>query len=243
MCISTIPTPLTGTLKATNHGDSVFASSLFLILTLKRHKCRCSLFVYSSEMSDVSKYAPATMNVVEIEWDHWSIRVYKSHFISGYYIQFNSEKRLKISVKWASTYDYYKSAKGWVEDQWTHLVFTWAAGKGIRAYLNGCDMDADDSRGYAYNKTRDTDISKSLSFRLGKPEKGRVSAIGVVMDELCIWYEQLNAHQIWQFYVRGGTMHYEWFNIDLDDDNTSTLNKSNLWYGSLDPQKTQIWAY
>ena len=83
-------------------------------------------------------------------------------------------------------------------------------------------MDADDSRGYAYNETRNRGISEYLSFRLGKPEKGRAPAIGVAMVELCIWHEQMNAHQIWQFYVRGGTMRYEWFYIDLDDDNTSS---------------------
>ena len=147
-----------------------------------------------------------------------------SHFTSGYSIRFDHKNQLKISVKWTASYDYYKSAEGWVEDQWTHLVFTWAAGKRIRAYLNGCDMDADDSRDYAYVETRNEPISASYSFRLGNADAGRRPAVGVTMDELCIWDEQLNPQQIWQFYVRGGTMRSGWFYIDLDYDNTSALN-------------------
>ena len=85
-------------------------------------------------------------------------------------------------------------------------------------------MDADDSKGYAYVEARDRPISASYSFRLGNADAYRTPAVGVAVDELCIWHEQLNPQQIWQFYVRGGTMRSGWFYIDLDDDNTSALN-------------------
>ena len=76
-------------------------------------------------------------------------------------------RQLKIAAKWAAKFDYYKTTNDWIEDQWTHLTFTWAAGNGFRAYLNGCDMDADDSRGYAYDMERSEQVSSSLPGNAG----------------------------------------------------------------------------
>ena len=140
---------------------------------------------------------------------------HKIAFILGYYIRFDSSRRLKIAAKGGIIFDYYRITEGWIEGQWTHMAFTWAAGKGIRAYLNGCDMDADDSRGYAYDKRRRFPVSKSLSFRLGKSRQGKSAAVGVAIDELCIWHEELDPQQIWQFYIQGGTVRSGWCYITI----------------------------
>ena len=106
---------------------------------------------------------------------------------------------LRISVKWATKYDMYHGYVGWIVDQWSHVAITWAAGQGIRAYLNGCDLDADDSKGYAYTMRRTVGFSTWSPFNLMGPS-------GTTVDELYIWHVLLTSHQICQLYIQGGTV-------------------------------------
>ena len=122
----------------------------------------------------------------------------------GYYIRITSSLQLKISVKWTARYDYYKPDMQWAADQWSHLTFTWAAEDGIRAYFNGCDMDVNGDKGYAYPSVRYEEVSRSSAFHFGAGPL-RDTIAGTTMDQLCIWHEQLSSNQIWQFYTQGGT--------------------------------------
>ena len=87
----------------------------------------------------------------------------------------------------------------WTVDEWVHVTFTWAPGQRIRAYLNGCDMDADDSKGYASSEKRGDRFLMWYAFMLW-------GAAGTTIDELYIWHVQLNSQQIWQFYIRSATV-------------------------------------
>ena len=117
---------------------------------------------------------------------------------TGYYIWFASPKRIKMSVKWQNSFEYYYPKMDWAADEWSHVTFTWAPGQRIRAYLNGCDMDADDSKQYA-SKERAGDFLRWYAFLLDGPA-------GTSVDELYIWHVELNSHQIWQFYTQGATV-------------------------------------
>ena len=65
-------------------------------------------------------------------------------------------------------------------------------------------MDANESKGYAYTTERQRAVTYYAPFNLGMSDKGNGAAVGATIDEFCIWYERLNSHQIWQFYVQGG---------------------------------------
>ena len=121
----------------------------------------------------------------------------------GYYIRITYAQQLRISVKWTARHNYYEPDVQWAADQWSHVTFTWAAEDGIRAYFNGCDMDANDSKGYAYPTVRYEEVSRVSTFFLGAGSI-RDTIAGTTMDELCIWHELLSSNQIWQFYTQGG---------------------------------------
>ena len=128
-------------------------------------------------------------------------------FVSGYYVRFPEASEVKISAKWATHYDYYSADGGeWVSDHWLHLMFTWKAGEGIRAYLNGCDMDPDDSKGYAYSRSRSHDATETYPFIVGSGTDGWEDNDGTTIDEFYIWYERFRPLQIWHFYIQGGTV-------------------------------------
>ena len=113
-------------------------------------------------------------------------------------------KRMRISVKWRASYEYYyHPVMEMPADQWLHVAFTWAPGKGIRAYLNGCDMDVVDSKGYHSVVDRGTPFSEWFPFML-------TAAAGTSVDELYIWHDWLSSRQIWPFYIQGGT---EWLHM------------------------------
>ena len=89
--------------------------------------------------------------------------------------------------------------------QWYHVAFTWSAGQGITAYLNGCDMDKDKAIGFAYDKERLNVIIQRFTFHFGATVAGELAATGAVLDEFHAWHEQLNSQQMWQYYIQGGT--------------------------------------
>ena len=85
-------------------------------------------------------------------------------------------------------------------------MFTWKVGDDIRGFLNGCDMDPDDTKGYAYWVSRSEDVTDQYSFKVGSGINDWEDADGTTVDELCIWYQRLSPLQVWQFYIQGGTV-------------------------------------
>ena len=121
-------------------------------------------------------------------------------------MRFPSTNAVKIAVKWANGYDYYHADGGeWVPELWLHLIFTWAPGNGTRAYLNGCDLDPDDDKAYAYSTPRASGVTKSYPFLVGSGILNYEDYKGTIIDEFYMWYEMLSPHQIWQLYIRGRT--------------------------------------
>ena len=128
------------------------------------------------------------------------------HF-AGYYVRFPDADEVRIAVKWEKQYDYYSADGGeWVSGQWLHLMFTWKVGDNIRGFLNGCDMDPDDSKAYAYWVSRSDDVTDQYSFKVGSGIDGWEDTDGTTVDELYIWYQRLSPLQVWQFYIQGGTI-------------------------------------
>ena len=112
-----------------------------------------------------------------------------------------------ISAKWETRYDYYDTNRGdWVSGQWLHLTFIWKAGEGIRAYLNGCDMDPGNNKGYANSQPRSKNVTAWYPFKVGSGITGFEDADATTIDELHIWYKTLSPLQIWQIYIQGGSV-------------------------------------
>ena len=65
-------------------------------------------------------------------------------------------------------------------------------------------MDAKDNRGYASGRQRSSEVSVRVPFRLGATYTKQNAVAGGIVDELYIWHELMNSHQIWQFYIQGG---------------------------------------
>ena len=57
-------------------------------------------------------------------------------------------------------------------------------------------MDANDDRGYAYGRDRSTAISVRIPFHLGATYTEQNAVAGSIVDELYIWHELMNSHQI-----------------------------------------------
>ena len=127
----------------------------------------------------------------------------KYKFYLGFYIDVSSQS-LKITLKWATGSGHYVVNVEWPIETWSHLIFVRAAEHGIRTYLNGCDMDANDSKSFVYVENRQRSVSYYEPFDLGETGRGNDGAAGATIDELCIWHEQLNSQQILQFYMKGG---------------------------------------
>ena len=142
--------------------------------------------------------------MIKGEWKEYNVTLNQTLY-SGYNIRILATRMLKISVKSGTRYDYFDPNVEWVADEWSHLSATWTVGHGIRAYLNGCDMDADDIKGYASAVTRSEPVSTSLPFQLGY-SGGWDAAVGTTIDELFVWDGLLNSYQILELYMQGGTM-------------------------------------
>ena len=154
---------------------------------------------------EFSAQRPVTLSFVvffdkRLSCEAGDLRCHRNHYVvtvmwldpmlySGYYVHL-APNFLRISVKWATKYDMYQGYVGWIVDQWSHVAITWAAGQEIRAYLTGCDLDADDSKGYAYTMRRTMGSSMWVPFNL-------MGSSGTTVDELYIWHDLLTSHQIW----------------------------------------------
>ena len=103
-----------------------------------------------------------------------------------------------MSVKWATRYDYYyPDIELTATGQWYHVAFTWSAGQGITAYLNGCDMDKNKTNGFAYDEERRSVIRHWYAFHFGATGVGEHAAAGTALDEFHAWHGQLSSIQMW----------------------------------------------
>ena len=94
-----------------------------------------------------------------------------------------------------------------VQDRWTHITFSWYPGSNVRLYINGCDVDEDDSKGYAAKFERMSPFTGFRPFYFGRFDWGYQYA-HVKIDQLQFWYEVLPRASIWKVYSEGG---WEWW--------------------------------
>ena len=124
----------------------------------------------------------------------------------GYYIMITSGPKFRISVKTKTTYHQY-TAPEFPLNEWVHIVFTWVPSNIglIHLYINGCDADVTNEKGYAYNVVRVKPISKTFKFILGKGRfYRRTYAAFADIDELVFWDQIMGPLEAWQLYIRGG---------------------------------------
>ena len=127
-----------------------------------------------------------------------------------YFILINSDHSIKISVKDTSMYHQY-IAPEFPLNEWVHLVFTWPSNAGlIHLYFNGCDADATNGKGYAYNLARYKSITWQRRITLGVGPDVFMSYANVDVDEVIFWERALNPLEAWQLYVDGGVVRDEW---------------------------------
>ena len=119
----------------------------------------------------------------------------------GYRFQYLSqEKSFDIKVG-DGIRDYYYKAKWPISalGQWVLFTLSWEPGSGINVYLNGCDMDADNTLGYAsdtsYNpRNVPIDLYIGIKYDMKRPAH-------VKIDELIFWDKVLSPPEIWQIYT------------------------------------------
>ena len=84
----------------------------------------------------------------------------------------------------------YTPAGSWIQDRWVHITFSWYPGSKIRLYLNGCDVDEGDRKGYATTFGRMDSFAGFRPLYLGKYDGGSWYA-NIKLDQLQFWYEAL----------------------------------------------------
>ena len=124
----------------------------------------------------------------------------------GVYLRYFVNRNIKISIKWEQMYDYYK-VPNFPLVTWIHLAFTWTRQDGIRGFINGCDADVTDSKGYASRTIRDDPITETFRFTVGTGKSGTEGFGRMSVDELMAWNNVLGPAEIWQLFIQGGTMH------------------------------------
>ena len=123
----------------------------------------------------------------------------------GVYLRYFETRDLKISIKWDQKYDYYR-VPSFPPLTWIHLAFTWDRQSGIHGFINGCDADTTDSKGYASRDLRQQAIHKTYRFTVGTGKNGTVGFGEMSLDELMAWNNVLEPAEIWQLFIQGGTL-------------------------------------
>ena len=120
----------------------------------------------------------------------------------GYYILITSWRAIHISVKTTTTFHQY-AAPEFPLNEWVHIVFTWVPSNTglIHVYINGCDADVANEKGYAYNMARFHTISRTFKFVLGMGTYGVFSYANADIDELICWDQVMGPLEVWQLYV------------------------------------------
>ena len=94
-------------------------------------------------------------------------------------------------------------AGSWIQDRWVHITFSWYPGWKIRLYVNGCDVDEGDRKGFATTFGRIYSFAGFRPLYLGKYDGGSWYA-HIKLDQLQFWYEVLPRASIWKLYSKGG---------------------------------------
>ena len=94
-------------------------------------------------------------------------------------------------------------AGSWIQDRWVQITFSWYPGSKIRLYVNGCDVDEDDRKGYATTFGRIDSFAGFRPLYLGKYDGGSCYA-HIKLDQLQFWYEVLPRASIWKLYSEEG---------------------------------------
>ena len=94
---------------------------------------------------------------------------------TGVYLRYFINRDIKLSIKWDQMYDYYK-VPNFPLLTWVHLAFNWNRRIGIRGFINGCDADVSDSKGYASRAVRVNPITETIKFTVGTGKNGTIGS-------------------------------------------------------------------
>ena len=120
---------------------------------------------------------------------------------TGYRIRYYSPKpQVFIAIgDGIKRYDYGTKIPTSVLDGWVHFTIVWAPGNGIRVYLNGCDMDINNTLGYAKETDGLYDKLPTDLF-IGNRPIGTQPA-HMKMDDFKFWNRVLPPVEIWENYI------------------------------------------
>ena len=184
-----------------NLGKALYVNGIGQYVDLGQHETQC---FYNPDVCDEGSAFSAWIKPQQLD-------VYSTIFdtgasdssSSGYYFGTLGQTDLKVAVKIADVFYYYIFTAGdnWQLNHWIHITFTWERNDGILFYINGCNTDAGDSRGYAYTIPRSAAWTGYKSFLIG----AGIGYIHMYMDEFYIWHTALTPNAVWQLYSQGGT--------------------------------------
>ena len=120
----------------------------------------------------------------------------------GFYLTFRLNHDMKLSIKWEKMYDYYK-VPNFPLLTWIHPAFIWNRHHGIRGFINGCDADVTDSKGYDSRAIRDDPITNTFRFTVGAGKSGTGKFGRMSLEELMAWNHVLQPAEIWQLFIQG----------------------------------------
>ena len=123
----------------------------------------------------------------------------------GYWLLIISGRSIKISIKNESMYKQYE-APDFPLNEWVHIVFTWTPSNTglVHLYINGCDADATNEKGYAFNLARRHSISKTYKCTIGSGRNRGGPFANAYIDELISWDQNLGPLEAWRLYMVGG---------------------------------------
>ena len=98
-------------------------------------------------------------------------------------------------------------------NKWQYVTLSFMPGDGIQLYINGCDAVTYRMEGYPLITTF-TPVSGNVSthLRLGGKSSNEYAA-HMKVDHVLIWYDTLNADEIWHLYLQGGIIWYHYFGL------------------------------
>ena len=96
-------------------------------------------------------------------------------------------------------------------NKWQYVTFTFMPDDGIQLYINGCDAVTYLLEGYPLKTTFiPSSGAVSMYLRLGGKSSNEYAA-HMKVDHVLIWYDTLNANEIWHLYLQGGIIWYHNF--------------------------------
>ena len=88
------------------------------------------------------------------------------------------------------------------QEHWEHFVFTWnSVPNDIHSYLNGCDVNQ--ANEYNYYDNNKYAFKRFVPFVIGCNPAIDMCAT-MLLDEMVIWEEPLDADQVWSVFARSG---------------------------------------